>query len=328
MKTRTRELAKVGIFGSKDNPQIVTEKDLQEIAETFPDVQRAPIKLGNHWSDDKPRLAQVTSVSYNPETKTLSGTIEENDVLSKAVDDGYYPDVSIGAKQRATDGKLYLNHVAYLGDEAPAVKDLESSIQKELDNSQQVKIAASDAKDVRIFPGTAEHELYLSDSKPKKNEINGHGSEAREPLVPGGPFFTKNPPQEVPSMTEEEIKKLQDENAKLKAEADAKEKLLSDSYAKQKEADLNALRKACEGKLPEPETTRLIALADSFEAGKTIELSDAAGAKTTVSAVAVLTDIMGKVKLPVEPGALNLSDTGTPAVQVKPTDAARMAANM
>ena len=38
MKTRTREIAKVGIFGSKENPEIVTEKDLQEIAETFAEI--------------------------------------------------------------------------------------------------------------------------------------------------------------------------------------------------------------------------------------------------------------------------------------------------
>jgi hypothetical protein len=30
-RTRTRNIAKVGIFGSKDNPQIVNEKDLKEI---------------------------------------------------------------------------------------------------------------------------------------------------------------------------------------------------------------------------------------------------------------------------------------------------------
>ena len=30
MRTRKREIAKAGIYGSKDDPQIVTEKDLQE----------------------------------------------------------------------------------------------------------------------------------------------------------------------------------------------------------------------------------------------------------------------------------------------------------
>ncbi len=87
MKTRIRELAKPGIFGTADNPQIVTEKDLEEIAETFPDVQKAPVTFG-HWPDPaRPRLGNVIAVQWNPETKVLTGTIEEQDELAKAVDD-------------------------------------------------------------------------------------------------------------------------------------------------------------------------------------------------------------------------------------------------
>ena len=116
MIIRKREIAKVGIFGSKDNPQIVTEKDLQEIAETFPEITKAPVSLNGHWPDAAaPRLGNVVGVSYDGATQTLTGEIEEEAALAEAVDAGYYPDVSIGARQRASDGKMYLHHLAYLG---------------------------------------------------------------------------------------------------------------------------------------------------------------------------------------------------------------------
>ena len=62
MKIRKRELAKAGIFGSIDNPVVVKESELEEIAETFPEIKKAPVKLGGHWTDNRPRLANVISV--------------------------------------------------------------------------------------------------------------------------------------------------------------------------------------------------------------------------------------------------------------------------
>ena len=100
MKTRKRELARAGIFGSVDNPVVVKESELEEIAETFSEIGKAPIKLGGHWTENRPRLGNVISVIYDKKTKTLSGEVEEQDALSEAVDAGYYPDVSIGAKQK------------------------------------------------------------------------------------------------------------------------------------------------------------------------------------------------------------------------------------
>ena len=82
MRTRKREIAKAGIYGSKDDPQIVTEKDLQEIAETFPGTQSAPVIFG-HWPNaELPRLGNVTTVTYNPETKSLTTEIAEEDTLA------------------------------------------------------------------------------------------------------------------------------------------------------------------------------------------------------------------------------------------------------
>lgn len=289
MKIRKRELAKAGIFGSIDNPVVVKESELEEIAETFPEIKKAPVKLGGHWTNNRPRLANVISVTYDKKTKTLSGEVEEQDELSAAVDAGYYPDVSIGAKQRASDGKMYLHHLAYLGDEPPQIKDLESQIAANLSEAEK-NIAASDAfsdKDVRSYPSTAEKQLYLSDSANPKDENNNGGL----------------------SMTEAEIKAMQAENERLKAENESKEKMLSDSMAAARERDKEALRKAAEGKVTQPQMDGLMALCDSFQDGKTIELSDSDGKKKTENPISVLTGIFESLKPKVEPGTLNLSDS-------------------
>ena len=308
MKIRKRELARAGIFGSIDNPVVVKETELEEIAETFADVRKAPIKLGGHWTENRPRLGNVISVTYDKKKKTLSGEVEEQDALSEAVDEGYYPDVSIGAKQRASDGKMYLHHLAYLGDEPPQVKDLEKGLAETLTESER-KIAAADEKDVRLYPSLSEKQLRLSDpseTEPLKNERNKGITAPGSSLETGG--AAADDPNGGLSMTEEEIKAMKAENERLKAENESKEKMLSDSMAAARERDKEALRKAAEGKVTQPQMESLMALCDSFRDGKTVELSDSDGKKKTESPISVLTGIFASVKPKVEEGALNLSD--------------------
>ncbi|MGP1587277.1 MAG: hypothetical protein ACTTHG_02920 [Treponemataceae bacterium] len=321
MKKRKRELAKVGIFGSIENPVIVTEKDLQEIAQTFPEIKTAPVKLGNHWTDDNPRLGNVVSVSYDKETQILSGEIEEHDNLAKAVDDGFYPDVSIGAKRRAIDGKMYLNHLAYLGDEAPAVKDLYKEISSELNQEQ---LSASDRGDFLIIPSFMCKKLYLSDNfitlqDLQKNNEKVSGIQASVDSYPNLteasiPLFNK---KEEASMTENEIKAIQKENEKLKQESARKDKLLSDTFVQKHLAEKEQLRKVAEGKITVPQMENLMNLADSFENGKVIELSDGSS-KRNVSPISVLSEIFQSLPKKVEEGALNLSDTITGQERVMP----------
>ena len=127
-------------------------------------------------------------------------------------------------------------------------------------------------------------------------------------------------------MTEEEIKAMKAENERLKAENESKTKMLSDSMAAARERDKEALRKAAEGKVTQPQLESLMALADSFQDGKTIELSDTDGKKKTENPVAVLAGIFASMKPKVEEGALNLSDTEP--VKPKKSLAARMIGNV
>jgi len=307
MKTRKREIAKVGIFGSKDNPQIVNEKDLKEIAETFAEIKKAPISLNGHWPDpSSPRLGNVIGVAYDDKTQTLTGEIEEEDALAESVDAGYYPDVSIGAKQRASDGRMYLHHLAYLGEEPPAIKDLVKEIKTDLG------IAAGDAAGCRILPSPSEKRFYLSDI-PIENQKNIDGSSPPSDSVSriGSEGGSQNQVKEVCTMTDEEAQKLREENERLKKENEAKELKLSDAERQKKEATRNRLKAEMDGKgVPQAIREKALRLCDAMDNAKTIELSDseAPEGKRNVSAADCLIEIVTAFPKPVETGAMNLSD--------------------
>lgn len=336
MKTRKRELAKVGIFGSKENPIVVNEKDLLEILETFPEIKRAPIQFGHYSDASNPRLGNVISLEYDSNTQTLSGDVEEEDALSKAVDEGYYPDVSIGAKQRASDGKMYLHHLAYLGEEAPAVKDLVAKIKKPLG------IAASDDFFIKQMPSPTARFFILSEpfheSNIKGNEdtppvSNNHGLPTTNPPAGGSPSFSThskenelpNKSQEDFNVNEKELAEMKAENERLKKEMEQKDLLLSDSIQKQKKAEKEALRASLEGRVPKALHDRVLSLCDSFDDAKTIELSDG-GAKKTVRPTEALAEIFAELPQMVTQGnAFNLSDSEEkPQGSVKPSVARAM----
>ncbi|MCL2277559.1 MAG: hypothetical protein FWC21_06630 [Treponema sp.] len=316
MKKRKREIAKVGIFGTKDNPQIVTENELKEIAETFLEIKKAPVSLSGHWPEaSSPRLGNVVSVSYDETTKILTGEVEEEDALAEAVDAGYYPDVSMGARQRASDGKMYLHHLAYLGEEPPAIKDLVKEIKEDLG------IAASDKGVSRRFPSTSEKQLYLSDTPPENLEPKD-GQQVNRDISSSGSLLegigsagsaaiaasTAANSNEESTMTKEEEQALKDENERLKKE---KELALSDAEKQKKESDRARLKTAMESKkIPNPIREKALRLCDALDNAKTIELSDseAPEGKRKVSAVDCLIELVNSFTPAVTEGALNLSD--------------------
>jgi hypothetical protein len=336
MRTRKREIARAGIFGSKDDPQIVTSRDLKEIGETFADVIRAPVVFG-HWPrPEDPRLGNVAAVSYDEAAQSLSAEIEEDDALAGAVDAGYYPDVSIRAKQRVTDGKMYLVHLAYLGQEAPAVKGLAASVKESLG------IAAAEALGARAFPSLSEKRLYLSDTPPEnfltKNMDDppgagngpqpGPGEGSGAAGTGGDSAGSESPPtqKEAGAMTEEDARKLREENERLKAESRAKDLALSEAAGKQREAARERLKAAMDGKVPKGLQDKALELSGAFDEGKAIELSDEAapGGKRKISGQELFLEFVSALPRPVEPGTLSLSDAPAAAgVSGKPDAAAR-----
>lgn len=309
MKTREREIARAGIYGSVDNPQIVLAQDLQEIAETWPEIKTAPVKLGSHWVEGNPRLGNVVSVYYDIATSSLWAKIEEHDVLAKAVDeDGFYPDVSIGAKARASDGKMYLHHIAYLGDEPPAVKNLYQQIAESMVNTQDDGIAASDNDGTMVeFPAPGSKQLYLSDTPPNsgavKNMSGAAGGFASFPPAAKGP--TKN--EEKSIMNDEEFEAMKAENERLRTELESARDAIAEKVHAQMEEDKKKLKEAADGRLTEAEMNSLLELADTFVEGKTINLSDGKD-NASLRPIQFLTQLVSKISQPVSTGILNLSD--------------------
>jgi len=312
MKIRKREIAKVGIFGSKDNPQIVNEKDLKEIAETFAEIKKAPVSLNGHWPDPaSPRLGNVISVSYDEAAQTLTGEIEEEDALAEAVEAGYYPDISIGARQRASDGKMYLHHLAYLGEEPPAIKDLVKEIKTDLG------IAAADAAACRMFPSPSEKQFYLSETPPENFLADASASIEKESThateeIHSGEGDSANQSKES-SMTKEEEQALREENERLKAENEKNALALSDAEKQKKEAGRERLKAAMESKkVPNPIREKALRLCDALDNEKTIELSDAEApeGKRRISTIDCLIELVNSFTPPVKEGAMNLSDGG------------------
>lgn len=126
-------------------------------------------------------------------------------------------------------------------------------------------------------------------------------------------------------MTEEEIKRIQAENAALKSENERKDKMLSDSFLQKRNAEKEMLKKAASGKVTAVQLEELMALADSFEDGKTLELSDTNG-KRSASPAQLLTEIFEGMPKRMQEGALNLSDPVEPTAS-KPL-ASRMLSNI
>lgn len=319
MKTRLRELAKPGIYGTVDNPIVVSERELREIAETFVDVKKAPVSLNGHWLDpSKPRLGNVVSVTFDEATKTLTGTVEEHDVLASVVDDGFFPDVSIGGKRRASDGKMYLHHLAYLGEEPPAVKNLVSDISRALEGAEPqdddpAALAASDSSPIISIPSSRAPRLILSDpaaTNPPKE------APAMDELTQAKADLDAEKKKSADQAAEIERYKAQlsklatkypDEGIELSDAADPRVAVLTASLRAEKKAGL--LRSAA-GKVPKGQTHLVEALADNLAIGTSIELSDSSGKKASLSQIDLVQSLLDAIPAPVESGRLDLSDGG------------------
>ena len=118
------ELAKVGLWGSTDNATPLTLEDLREVVETFPEVKEVPITIGHSLSDWMPAFGWIKGLELDEEEGVLYGDAELSDILKEAYEKGLYKKWSIGIRRRASDGKRYLHHVAFLGAVPPKIKDL------------------------------------------------------------------------------------------------------------------------------------------------------------------------------------------------------------
>lgn len=165
MKTITRELAHVGMFGADGT--VVTESDLADCAETFDG--KCPISLGHTLADWMPKFGSVKKVSLTENGKSLVGDeIELNDLLADAVDAKLYDDISVGIRKRKADGKCYLHHVAYLGAIPPKIRDL-----KVFSDLEIFCMSDDDVVDYRVKKGTAPDQITVDAGHGKEENVEG-----------------------------------------------------------------------------------------------------------------------------------------------------------
>jgi hypothetical protein len=124
-------------------------------------------------------------------------------------------------------------------------------------------------------------------------------------------------------MTEDEARKLREENERLKAESQAKDLALSEAGRRRREADRERLKSAMDGKVPKALQDKVLELSGAFDESRSIELSDesAPGGKRKATGTELLLEIVSALPKPVEPGALNLSDSAPPESAARGPDA-------
>ena len=282
-KIRTWQLCRTGTFG-QDGAKI-TEKDLQDIVETFTPTR--PISIGHDAAhgDNFPKFGDVLAIDgiyddpKHKGEKVLVGMVVLHPELEKQFSDtddgnGCYKGWSVTIPRRASDGKRYLHSLAICGATPPKIPGLEQLM---------VKSCYSDGDKVEVFD--------FSDAIDYQEEIP----------------MTKE--------EEEKMKALEAENKKLKEDAekaaaskkdgeDKKEKFSdSQEYAdmQKKISDLEASRKEAVVKAVCDKFSDIPAglkdgvqkvagiLADSTDS---FEFSDKDGNKTNKSALDLFSDVL------------------------------------
>lgn len=150
-KIRTWQLARTGTFG-QDGAKI-TEKDLQEVSETFTPTR--PISIGHDAAhrDNFPKFGDVLAIDgiyddpKHKGEKVLVGMVVLHPELEKQFSDtddgnGCYKGWSITIPRRASDGKRYLHSLAICGATPPKIPGLEQLM---------VKSCYSDGDKVEVF---------------------------------------------------------------------------------------------------------------------------------------------------------------------------------
>ena len=348
MKTIKRELAHVGMFGSDGT--VVTKQDLADVADTFDG--KGPVTLGHKLADWMPKFGNTTHVELDASGDSLSGDLEINDVLSDAVDEKFYEDLSIGMKRRASDGKRYLHHVAFLGAVPPKIRDLKvfSDLGVEFYGDDEDVVLFTDAPQtatpsiVPPAPGPAAPSDTPQDVADALRRIadKGRAGWAFEDVTKALAELTSIATEmvingaKIPDSLREPVQGFADQLSKIKTtgeagkeeDVEAKEenerlkKELADSKAANLVTAKEGLKTAMEGRIPKAQQGLVLELADRLQDVDTIELADSeSGTKEKVSSLEVLRRVLASIPKPVVEGRVDLGDgheqtDGKPAARI------------
>lgn len=270
------ELAKTGQFGI--DGASLTLQDLQEAVETFEGTP--PVSIGHQMAKEDwfPRFGSILTVDLTEDDDgggVLFGDVEMNETLSDAYDQGFYTGWSISLPKRASDGKRYIHHLAFLGAVPPKIRDLK--VLDELRKTETVDMSECNGKATFAF-------------------VAGDFTKAGGKGMPGEKDKKKEAPQGTPETIE-----LSDE---LKAKLARSDRIY-------KEGNRSKITAAAEGVIPKDKHGLLLELSDSLAEAPEYEFSDEQG-KVKRSPIDVLVDVLKSI--PRAAGVLetelNFSDVG------------------
>lgn len=281
------EIARTGQFGFDGTT--LTFQDLTEAVETF--GKTAPVTIGHQMTKEDwfPQFGQILSVKLeavegDDEASVLIGDVEFNELAAEAFEQGLYTGWSVSLPRRPADGKRYIHHLALLGAVPPKIRDLKilQEMKKPVpaDFGENGSISSAD-----VFCFLFSDEIT---NREEKKEV-----------------------------TDEEAKKLEEENAALKKKVKDLEKngkdfadvnaRLTATEQEIKAEKIKALSAAAEGKVPAAQTAAVKELGDVLF-GESHEFADADGNKTSRRAVDVLIDVLSAIPKPTLDNPLDFSD--------------------
>ena len=189
-KIRTWQLCRTGTFG-QDGAKI-TEKDLQEISETF--APPRPISIGHDSAkgDNFPKFGDVLAIDgiyddpKHKGEKVLVAEVVLHPELEKQFSDkgdgsGCYEGWSVTIPKRASDGKRYLHSLAICGATPPKIPGLEQLMTKSCysDGDTVEVFDFSDAIDYQEeIPMTEEEKKKMADLEAENKKLKEDAEKA------------------------------------------------------------------------------------------------------------------------------------------------------
>lgn len=282
------QIARTGVFGA--NGSTITRQNLQDVVDTFDG--KGPISLGHYMAkqDWWPSWGNVENLMLEQgegEDATLVADISVRSVLWDAIKEGFYPGWSVSIPERASDGKRYLHHLAFLGSMPPAIRDL--NILKTADGDEIPKDAIKvQGEQGFSFDDIADYSKTDFSDEPKEITGGEGGDPEDEPPVAETPPADPEPKQEKP---------VENEFADKGNKAIEKARKIYSSSVK---ASLDA---AVEGKLPAGMKDKLHEFADLA-----LESYDFADEAEEPRIITLFKEIVASMKSLPKPGRTNFSD--------------------
>ncbi len=259
-----------------------SESDLKATAAAYdPKLHEAPLVVG-HPKLDAPAYGWVKSLAFSG---TLNAGPDQVDpAFAEMVNKGHFKKVSAsffapGAPGNPTPGVYYLRHVGFLGATPPAVKGLKNASFAE---SEEGVIEFAEDVDanmlMRLLRSLRELVIAKFGIEEADRAMPDWQIESIKPAQPSGPMYAE-PHQENPTMTPEEIKKLQEENAALKAkdvQFAEREKSLSAKELQAKRTEVVAFAEGLvkAGKLLPRDQAPLVEFMAALDAESVIEFAE------------------------------------------------------